>query len=313
MPDYRLAVAVTAEYPDLLPDWPLLRASLAARGVAAETVPWTDLEAPWASFDLVLANGVWNYIHQGHQFTHWIERVDAVTRVVNPPHVLRWNRDKRYLDALATAGVPVVPTQWIAPTDETVDDTVSGWTPPTEWDESDESDESDEYVLKPTVSGGGFETARYRGDDPAARHHMARLLTAGRTVMVQPYQAAIDAHGEVGLVFVGGTYSHAISKNPLLKPNAGARRDLIDELTIAATEPNPEQRRVAELVMARATELLGPLTYARVDLVPGNDGVPLLLELELLDPALYLDLVPGAVDRFVGVLMKTLVNTPSAT
>jgi hypothetical protein len=289
--------AVSADSPDLRPDWPLLRQALADVGIAASTRVWTDFDARWDDVDLVLANGAWDNIHRPEEFLAWVARVADVTLLANAPDVLRWNLDKRYLAALADAGVATVPTTWLspgaAPFSETENETGIPFPP-------------GEFVVKPTVSGGGFETARYRSGDRCAereaRLHVRRLLSAGRTAMIQPYQAAVDTQGEAGLIFLGGRYSHAIGKGPLLVAGAGPQSHLYQQEQIGALTPSATQLEMAHLALAAAEQLVGPTTYARVDLVSLHDGTPAVLELELLDPVLFFETNPAAATRFARVL-----------
>jgi hypothetical protein len=269
-------------------------------GIAASTRVWTDLSARWDDVDLVLANGAWDNIHRPEEFVAWVGRVAAVTPLANSPEVLRWNLDKRYLAALADAGVATVPTTWLSPGPG------PGPEPASEPEIPLPSGEPGEFVVKPTVSGGGFETARYRAGDPQAareaRLHIRRLLGAGRTAMIQPYQAAVDTDGEAGLIFLGGRYSHAIGKGPLLVAGAGPQSHLYQDEQIGPVAANATQLETAHLALAAAEELVGPTTYARVDLVSLNDGTPAVLELELLDPALYFETHPAAATGFARVL-----------
>jgi O-ureido-D-serine cyclo-ligase len=250
----------------------------------------------------VLANGAWDNIHRPEEFLSWVGRVADVTRLVNAPDVLRWNLDKRYLVALAEAGVATVPTTWLSPGPDPLFEAeiplpLPGPLP---------GGEPGGFVVKPTVSGGGFETARYRTGDRqaarAARLHIRRLLHAGRTVMIQPYQAAVDTHGEAGLIFLAGRYSHAIGKGPLLVAGAGPQPHLYRDEQIVALAASAAQREAAHLALAAAEQIVGPTTYARVDLVSLDDGTPAVLELELLDPALFFETHPAAATRFAQVL-----------
>jgi O-ureido-D-serine cyclo-ligase len=139
-----------------------------------------------------------------------------------------------------------------------------------------------------------------------ARAHVLRLLDAGRTVMVQPYQSAVDTQGEVGLVLFGGEFSHAMAKGPLLRPGAGIRGNLWEHEKIDAIVPTDLQRATAHAALAAAEHLLRPTTYARVDLVSSADGSPAVLELELLDPALFFENQPSAATRFAQVLRERM-------
>ncbi len=213
----------------------------------------------------------------------------TLTQLQNAPSVLRWNVDKRYLSVLAEHGVATLPTTWVEPGDLAVD-LPDG-----------------EFVIKPTISGGGFESARYRGDEhAAARDHLVRLAELGRTAMVQPYATKVDELGELGLIFLGSEFSHAIQKEALLQSGAGVQADLYQQERISAATPNPQQLATARAALAVAESLVGPTTYARVDLIPLSDGTPAVLELELLDPALFFETDGSAADRFAQVLRQRL-------
>jgi glutathione synthase/RimK-type ligase-like ATP-grasp enzyme len=288
----RLAVAVSARAPDLRADWPLLRRALTERGIDVSTQVWTDPGVDWSEFDLVLANGAWDNIHHPDAFLAWVDATASVAPVVNSPATLRWNLDKHYLAALATAGVATVPTDWrhaARPAD------------------AEAALPAGDLVVKPTISGGGFQTARYRaGEGDRARAHLRELLKAGRDVMLQPYQEAVDAAGEGGLIFLGGRFSHAISKGPLLRHDVGPRPALWEFEEIGPLEPTEAQLDTARAALAVAEQLLGATTYARVDLVPRADGTPAVLELELLDPALFFEVHPEGATRFADVLSSRI-------
>jgi glutathione synthase/RimK-type ligase-like ATP-grasp enzyme len=272
----RLAAASCARLPDLHDDWPLLRAALDAAGVDAVTAVWNDPAVDWAGFDLVLANGAWDNIHHVDEFLAWADGVAAAgVPVLNPPATLRWNIDKRYLRDLERVGVPTVPTLWVEP-DGGPGDAAALALP------------EGELVVKPSVSGGGYRTARYEAHEHrAAREHVGALVASGRTAMVQPYEPGVDARGETDLVFIGGAFSHAVHKEPMIRRGAGPRDDLLENMVITAATATDGQLAVAGDALTAAQERLGPAAYARVDLVDTLDGGPALLELELLDPALF--------------------------
>jgi hypothetical protein len=290
-----LAVAAGARFPDLRDDWPLLRDALGRLGITASTQVWSDPGVRWGEFDMVLANGAWDNIHVPDQFLGWAEETAEVTPLANTPAALRWGMDKHYLNILAASEVATVPTVWLSP-----DEAPSG--------ESVALPDG-EFVVKPTISGGGFQTGRYgasAADRAAAQDHIAQLLATGRSVMVQPYMEQVDVDGERGLIFMAGQFSHAFRKGPLLQPGGGAEGDLWQFENITLIEPTAAQLETAREVLGIAEEILGPTTYARVDLVPLADGTPAVLELELVDPSLYLEIEPTAPDRFARVVADQL-------
>lgn len=288
----RVALVTCAEVADLDPDDRLVIAPLRDRGIRAEPAVW-DAPTDWSAYDLVVLRSPWDYVPRREAFVAWAERLP---HLANPADVVRWNTDKRYLDALARAGTPTVPTTWVAPGD--------AWTAPA----------TGEYVLKPAVSAGSKDTGRYDLGDADQRRlaaeHVDRLSAAGRTVMAQPYLSAVDDVGETALLFLaspdGLAFSHAIRKGPLLTgPDLGGdglyKVETIDRRTASAAEL-ATARRVLAAVPGGPDRLL----YARVDLIPGADGAPLLVELELTEPSLFLGYDGSAPVRFAEAIAMRL-------
>jgi hypothetical protein len=265
-----MALAINAQFPELDASWPLLRDALVEQGFDPHVVPWSDPGGDWSDYKLVLVNYTWGYVTQRHNFLAWAEQIPAPTLVVNPLPLLEWNSDKRYLSDLADDGLPVVPTTWVPPG--------ANWGPPCE-----------DYVIKPSVASGGLGAARYvRSGIEAATAHVRRLHADGYTVMVQPYQPLIDESGETALVFIDGRYSHAVHKQALLQADVGEVDGLWDREVISATEPRDDQKSVAEGALRAIRARFVCPAYARVDLVDGRDGHPLVLEVELVEPSLFL-------------------------
>ncbi len=291
----RLVAASCAQFPDLHDDWPLLRAALADAGVDAQTAVWNDPAVDWTAFDLVLVSGAWDNIHHVDQFLAWADGVAAAgVPVLNSPATLRWNIDKRYLRDLEQAGVRTVPTLWVEPDGSSPDLPLPGLP-------------EGEVVVKPCVSGGGYRTARYEAHEhAAARAHVRELVGSGRTVMVQPYEPRVDDEGETGLVYVGGAFSHAVHKDPMIRRGVGPTDSLIANQVVTAATATPAQLVVGGHALATAESLLGPATYARVDMVETLEDGPALLELELLDPVLFLTLHPRSAASFARVLAGSL-------
>jgi hypothetical protein len=257
-------------------DEPLLLAALADAGASVAVVPWDDPVAAWDTFDVAVIRSTWDYSTRRTEFLDWARDVAARTRLRNGPDVLAWNTDKTYLRELS--GVPIVPTTFLVPGDDVV-------LPP-----------DTELVVKPSVSAGSRNTARYGPDALAsAVDHAESLLAAGRTVMVQPYQSSVDSRGETALLYVGGRFSHAASKAALLTPGHEPSADkLFATEKMSSTVPTAAERDLAEAVLDAAPFPRSELLYARVDLVDGPDGAPLLLELELTEPSMFLPQAPPA-------------------
>jgi hypothetical protein len=272
------------EIPDLEADDRLVIGPLGERGVGAEPVVWDDPAVDWSRYALAVLRSPWDYAPRRDEFVAWASRVPALA---NEAAVVAWNTDKRYLAELAAAGVDIVPTSWVAPADP--------WAPPVDG----------EWVIKPTISAGSKDTGRY--DMALAAHrrlaaaHVARLQTAGRDVMVQPYLGAVDSHGETALLFFDGAYSHAIRKGPMLDgPDLGVE-GLYKEEAITGREPSEAERALADRVLAAVP--FGVPLYARVDLIPGPSGEPMLIELELTEPSLFLEYSVGAAARLADAIV----------
>ena len=267
----RVALATSSGLPELFEDDRLALGPLADLGVDAAPVVW-DSGADWSAYDLVVVRSTWDYTLRREQFLDW---ACSVPRLANPFEVLVWNTDKRYLGGLRD--VPVVPTTFVAPGE--------AYEVP-----------AYEHVVKPIVSAGARDTRRFRAGEDSSPHARA-LLRAGRTVMVQPYQAAVDSAGETALLLFGGAFSHAARKDPVLVTTL----DHPDEVAITPRTASEPELEVAAAAVA-AVPGGSPLLYARVDVVPGPDGTPVLMELEVTDPCLFLAQDPGAPARFAAAV-----------
>ena len=266
-------------------DLPLIVDAAAARGLDAEIAVWDDEDVDWSAFDVVVVRSCWDYLDRRDAFLAWAA---TVPNLLNPADVLTWNTDKVYLRELADAGVPVIDTRWDVRRGDELPDSAGEW------------------VVKPSISGGGKDTARW--DDPSdVFAHSEELMAAGRTVMVQPYVPSVDTEGETALIYFGGRFSHAIRKGPLLERGEGVRQDRDQREVISPRAPTAAQEDVAQQVLAALPSSLGvaaDLAYARVDLVTDTDGVPRLIELELTEPSLFLDNAEGGAGRLVDVLVR---------
>lgn len=297
MTERRVALVTCGELAELDPDERLVIPALAARNVRAEPVVWDDPSADWASYDLAIVRSAWDYVDRRDDFLRWAR---SVPRLVNPAAVLEWNTDKRYLRDLAAAGVAVVPTEWFEPGDEVTlpDDGV--------------------YVVKPSIGAGARDAGRFDLADPSerelARKHVERLLDSDATAMVQPYLTAVDDVGETALLFFGGQLSHAIGKSALLSGPDTEVDGLFREERITARTPSATEVETATAVLAAVPpELSDGLLYARVDLIPDADERPVLLELELSEPALFFAHDAAAAERFADVVSTRLSRLGTAS
>jgi glutathione synthase/RimK-type ligase-like ATP-grasp enzyme len=255
-----------------------LTAPLAAAGIKVDSRPWT-LAGDLTEFDLVLPLLAWGYHREGDwpgQVARWR---DAGVRLQNPAAVLLWNADKSYLGRFAAAGAPVVPTLFVERLDEAALEAAAA------------RFGTGALIAKPRVSASAFQTIRWSA---------GTTLAGGpdRAAIVQPFLPDIEAGGELSLIYLGGTFSHAIRKRP--QPGDFRVQPEFDGIN-TPHDPLPEEVAAAEAALRAAGE---DLLYARVDLVRDLAGAPVLMEIELVEPDLYLEHAPGSEARFAAAVRR---------
>lgn len=279
----KIAVVNSLEFAEHDPEAPLVVDALREAGAVADLHAW-NAAVDWADYDLVVVRSPWDYFDHLEEFLAWVDAVDGSTRIVNPAGVIRWNSHKGYLAQMGERGVPVLPTLLLERGSSGSTEVVAdrGWA---------------DVVVKPAVDGGAREALRADPCSPAAVAHLERLVADG-DVVVQPYAPQIEA-GETSLLFFGGEFSHAVRKVP-------AAGDYRVQAHHGGTE-HPHEPSEAELETARRAMACAPgrLTYARVDLID-VDGVPTLMELEVIEPDLFLRLDDRAMGRFTGAVLAEL-------
>ena len=260
-------------------DEPLALHALAGLGVRVDVVDWTDPNVPWSAYDRVVLRSAWDYPDRLSEFRRWLGAVEDVTDLRNSVEVVEWSLDKHYLAELDDAGVPITPTTFVEPGDP--------FEPP-----------DGRFIVKPAVGAGSRDAASYEPEQSAlAQAHLRRLHERGRSVLVQPLLTSVAAEGEWPLIYLHGEYSHAASKRVVL-PQAGAVADLFAAEANAAHVADDDQRAAADAAIEVVTRRFGAPLYARVDLVRDNAGHMCVLELEMVEPSLFLPQGgPDAVDR----------------
>lgn len=292
-----IALVTTAEARPLDDDLGPLTRALEAQGAAVAWCNWEDPAIDWSAYDLAVLRSPWNYTQRYAEFCAWAARAAEATRLLNPLQVIQWNTDKHYLADLERVGIPIVPSVFVVPgTDPGVafDAILTRWP------------EAMDLVAKPTIGAGSRGAGRFQRHDRAlAVEHIRGLLTAGHTVLAQPYLDRVDDSGETSLIYLGGEFSHAIRKGALLRRNEGPTRALFAAEHIMPREPTTAERACADRVIG-SLPYGRDLAYARVDLLAAADGSPRLLELELAEPSLFFDHGPGSAERFAQVLLRRL-------
>jgi glutathione synthase/RimK-type ligase-like ATP-grasp enzyme len=280
-----VAITTCTRYAALASEDLLLIDALNRLGVEVSHLAWDDPQVDWSSFDLAVVRSVWDYPARLADFLTWARRP---RRVLNPLAVLEWNTDKRYLGDLAAAGLPVIPARFHGPHDD-----FEMPVPP--------------FVVKPAVSNGALDTAWYQaGDETAARAHVRRLQASGRTVLLQPYLPAVETEGEAALVFLGGRYSHSVRRAASLRRPGRTPDGAVPPSGVRAHEPSPAELALAEEALRCVPGGPSGLLFGRVDLVAGPGGTPVVLEVEVTEPALFLDFSAGGVERLAEAVVAAL-------
>jgi len=278
----RVALATCAAFPLLDEDEVLVLPHLRALGIEPVPAVWDDPSIDWSSFDLVILRSTWDYAERRDEFLAWARTIPTL---VNEFPIVEWSSDKHYFLDLHAAGIATVPTTFVEPTGD------GAWSEPN----------SAQFVVKPAISAGSRNTMRYASGDARAHDHVRGLLSDGRSVMIQPYLERVDTSAETAVLFLGGAYSHSIRKGPLLPLGAAGdlREGMFIQEQIDPREPRADQRAVAQATYDLARELTGcaPL-YARIDLLDDDHGEPVVLEVEMVEPSVFLHTAPELPERW---------------
>ena len=277
-----IAFATYDGMPALTADDRLAIAPLSARGIEVVPAIWSAPATDWRRFDAVVLRSTWDYHKRPREFRAWLDRLEETgVPLWNSVSLARWNMDKRYLRELAARGIATVPTAWMAADGEVDVGAIMesyGWT---------------DAVLKPVIAATLYRTIRVTRD-------AGRITTLGHgEAMLQRFVPQIEKEGEWSLVFLGGEYSHAMLKRPA--PGDFRVQEEFGGSSAAADAPE-ELRESAARVLAAVD---GPWLYARVDGVRADGGL-LLMELEMLEPLLFLGEHPRAPGRFADAIAEVL-------
>ncbi len=282
----RIAVLVpSADYEE---DWSAIKADyLRLFGPETAFLSWVDC-GDLSSYDLITPLLAWGYPRDYARWERLLDRLEAENLpIINPVSVLRWNGDKVYLAELAAAGIATVPTlQTQALCAEDLDAAYAAFA-------------TDLLVVKPAISAGAYGTYKL------ARKDTIPQLVMGKRMMIQPYLSNITEEGEFSLFYFGGQFSHAVLKSP-------ANGDFRVQDQFGGTERAVEAPEAANLLsvaaLSAACRITGvaELAYARVDLLRATNGQFQLMELELIEPSLFLRF---ADDRGTAFAEKMLLST----
>ena len=279
-----LALVSCLYLPDPDPDAAPLAEALASAGITSEVIGWDDPNADWSRPRLSVLRSCWNYPTEVDAFRRWLDVSAGTTQILNPVEVVKWNLHKGYLLDLAEKGLSVTPTALVRQ-GERLDlralAEARGWS---------------EVVVKPAVSANSWRTFRVRpGDFDEGQRHLDDLL-AERDALVQAFLPSVEDYGERSVIVVDGQVCHAVKKAPRF----------MADTDLAPHEPVPVADAEAALALRAVAAVDAPIFYARVDLAPGPDNAPMLMELELIEPSLFFSHGPATLDRYVAGIARRL-------
>jgi hypothetical protein len=278
--DVVLASCVGLPEPD--EDEAPLSNALRAAGVNARVMAWDDPLADFATAKMVVIRSTWNYCRAYEAFLRWVDETSAHSDLHNPAPVVHWNLHKKYLLDLGARGIPTIPTRIFSTGQD-----VSLAAVARELDAT-------EIVIKPAVSAASSRTIRAEANSAAAQDHLRAILETD-DVMIQPYVRSVEGYGERAIICIDGKLSHAVRKSPRFQ---GDRAIVSGAMPIADDE--------AALALNVLAAIPGPLLYARVDMVRDARNMPIVMEVELTEPSLFLVQSPSAFDRFVAAIAQRL-------
>lgn len=277
--DVALATALELDEPDL--DLAPLGEALAEAGLSSRVLAWDDPDADFGSAAVTVLRSTWNYPLVTREFLAWVEATAQCSALWNPPAIVRWNAHKGYLLELAGKGVPIVPTELV----------VRGSKPGLAKITGERGWEN--VVVKPAVSASSRGTLAFTHAELAlGEAHLARLADVG-DVLVQQYLSSVEGYGERALIWIDGELTHAVRKSPRFQGDC-------ESTSIEAVPITAAERTLAARALSAATKIVDEeLLYARIDVAPGDRGAPVLMELELVEPSLYLSRSEAALDGLV--------------
>ena len=280
-----MRAAIFVPEPDYPEDWDwayeVEAAALLRAGFSVESRPWSE-PGDLAGFDLVTPLVAWGY-HQDP--ARWHALLDRLERegvpVLNPVPLLRWNSDKRYLAELGDNGIHVIPTRLV----DRLDNAALA---------EAREEFGEKLVIKPPISASAYGTHLLGPDTPLPADSL------GREMLVQPFLRSVAEEGEYSCLLFGGRFSHAIVK----RPKAGDYR--VQPHLGGSERPCAAPEGAIDLAHSALAAAPADAAYARVDMVRDNDGRLAIIELELIEPALWLQHAPDGGAAFASALVSAL-------
>lgn len=287
---YEAMVALPGDWylGNILEDDGLLQKELEGQGISSVRVDWARKDMDWSQYKCVVFRTTWDYFDRFEEFSQWLDDVSKQTKLCNPYSMIKWNMDKHYLKDLESKGIPVTPSRFVEKgSTVNIEDEIlkSGW---------------HELVIKPCVSGAARHTYRVNKLNAKAIETVVNKLLKYESFVYQPFLESVLTQGEDTLMLFDGKFSHAIRK--LAKPGDFRVQDDHGG-TVHDYQPDAEQIEFAEKAMAVCSTLP---SYGRVDMVRDNQGKLALMELEMIEPELWLRKHPPSAKLFAESIARVI-------
>lgn len=250
-------------------------------GILVESVLW-DSKADWSKYDLVLVRTTWDYMQRLDEFINVLEEIESVTKLLNPLETIKWNINKKYLLELQKDGFPLIPTELYERINKNNIEEIFK-----------KSDCGQGIIIKPTVGASSEGIQLIKSIEDFNSDLKGEWF-------VQPFQSKIQEYGEISMLFFDGEFSHAICKTP----REGEFRSQ-EEFHSKLTEYRPCQRAI-ELGQNILKSLKFEQFYARVDILKIDEGEFLIMELEMIEPCLFLRFSDDKGEKFAKTILKQM-------
>ncbi len=273
---------------NILLEYRLLKDALERLGLSVNRTYWDDPNYDWGQTRAVVFRTIWDYFERFDEFWPWLQRIQNQTQLINPMELIEWNIDKAYLFDLAQRGIPVVPSVLVKKGETR---SLSAMAAQNNWTD---------LVVKPTIAGGGYLTYKYGADELDQRQTQFDALVQDRDMLVQGYIPSITTRGEASLMVFGGVFTHSILK----RAKTGDFR-VQDDFggSVHPYEHTHDDVALAQKVMAQCS---GVPAYGRVDIVWNEHNQPMVSELEIIEPELWVRNAPWSADYFAKAIANKL-------
>lgn len=271
-------------------DYQALMAAFKSHDIHCDILAWDNPNTDWSAYDAILIHTPWDYYEHIEAFLETLRVIDTHSLLLNPLNTVRWNIDKHYLKDLFDAGIPIINTIFV---ETYAHHHIADMLPRLHAHHG--------YILKPTISAGATDVYHIRTPEEAEHLYQTQFLSQHKTLMVQPFMKEIADEGEWSFIFLNGKYSHGVLKKTE-KGGIGVKHSIQNKQYV----PNAQMIQQA-IKIYRGLEVINDddLLYTRIDVIKDKDNILRVMEIEQIEPYLYLHVTSNAANQLVeGILRR---------